>query len=94
MSTVTAHTRVTGQVLEGRGTNQELVAENTESPEVDLGVVLLALDHLGGKVVERSAKRVTANVSEFRRGTTLNSPVAGGMDTPSKVGDLELTLQS
>jgi len=48
---------VVGLRLEGRLPYEELVRENPEGPQVDLLVVHVPLDHLGRKIVQRSAHR-------------------------------------
>lgn len=40
--------------------NEELVAEHTEAPQVDLLVVHLTLDHLRGQVIEGATKCATS----------------------------------
>lgn len=69
-----------GTHLEGRPADEELVGEHAKRPQVDLGVVLLPLDHLWGEVVERAAER--------------SPPVSGRVYAPPKVADLELALET
>ena len=42
--------------LERRPTDQELVTQDAERPDVHLFVVLVSLDHLGGKIVESATQ--------------------------------------
>ena len=43
--------------FEGRLAAEKLVAEHAETPQIDLLVVQLALDHLRRQVVQRAAQR-------------------------------------
>jgi hypothetical protein len=64
--------------LEGRVADEELVAQNAERPNVHCFVVGLALNHLGGEVVERATEGVALG--------------GRGVDGPAEVGDLDLAL--
>jgi hypothetical protein len=50
------HTVVSGHLFEWGRTDIKLVHKHAECPIIDLLVVLTALDHLGGEVVERAAE--------------------------------------
>lgn len=59
---------------------EELEAEHAESPKIDGLVVLLAIDHLGWKIVESSAKGLTT--------------VAGCVNAPAKITDFEISFDA
>mmetsp|Transcript_9778 Transcript_9778/g.24422 ORF Transcript_9778/g.24422 Transcript_9778/m.24422 type:complete len:329 (+) Transcript_9778:81-1067(+) len=65
------------RMLERRATVEQLVAEDTEAPVVDVGVVGLTLHHLGRQVVERTAESGATTARVHR---------------PAKVGQLELPV--
>lgn len=71
-------------IIEGSLANHKLICQNSQTPKIDLLVVVVVgssgLDHLWGKVVESSAHGLP--------------PVVRGMDTPSKVGNLELAVDA
>lgn len=66
-------------VIKGRLSDEELVQEYTDGPEVDARVVLAALDHLRCEVVERTAESATTS----RR---------TGNDGPAKVRKFDVTV--
>jgi len=69
---------VVGLCLEGRLPYEELVREHPEGPQVDLLVVHVPLDHLGRKVVQRSAHR--------------RSPRRRRVNGPPEIGDFKIAF--
>ena len=65
--------------LKGRPPCEELVGQHPQAPVVHRAVVLLALDHLRGQVVQGATQGAT--------------PTVGGVDRPSEIGNLELPGQ-
>lgn len=71
-------------ILERRLTDQELIGQDTQTPQVNLLAVVVGrragVDHLWGQVVESSTHGLSA--------------VVGGVNTPAKVTDLDLSVDS
>lgn len=66
-------------VIKGRLSNEELVQEDTDGPEVDARVVFATLDHLRSEIVECTTESTTAS-----RGTR--------DDGPTKVREFDVTV--
>ena len=66
--------------LEGRAAQQELVAQHAQAPHVHRRVVVPALHHLRGQVVQRPAQRLPARTAGQRSGEGIRpSPGRGGL---------------
>ena len=62
-----------------RLSTQELIGQHANAPIVDIGVVLLAIDHFRRQIIQRSAHGV--------------SPIGGGVRRPPEIGDFRLELK-
>lgn len=73
-----------GRILERCLANEELVRQDTQTPEINLLVVVVVratgLDHFWGQVVEGTAHGVAT--------------VVGGVDAPAEIGNLDLAVDA
>ena len=66
--------------LEWWSTSQEFVAQHTQAPNIHSGAMVMSLHHLGREVIQCPTQCLASTV--------------GRMHRPSKICNLELTLES
>lgn len=74
------HTWSIFQLLKRRYTFEELVAQDTQGPKIDGFIMLFAVDHFRGQIVQRSTQGLAS--------------ISRGVDAPAEIADLEIAFDA